>query len=101
MKEEIKDLSLSGAIMAAGVYARAFFGGKRYTITQLIALIVVGIAIIFILNETDISQVYKMSICLVYGLLSPNALNAIFKAGDKSENKVSDKISDKIDKFTD
>lgn len=100
MKEEIKDLSLSGAIMSAGVYARAFFGGKRYTIPQLIALVAVGVAIIFILNETNMAQVYKMSICLVYGLLSPNALNAVFKAGDKSEDKAADKLSDKIDKIT-
>ena len=100
MKEEIKDLSLSGAIMAAGVYARAFFGGRKYTIPQLIALIAVGVSIIFILNETSMAQVYKMSICLVYGLVSPNVLNAIFKAGDKSEDKAADKISDKIDKLT-
>lgn len=100
MKEEIRDIAVSSGIMSAGVYARAFFGGKRYTVKQLIALIVVGVAVILILNETEIAQVYKMSICLVYGLLSPNALNAIFKAGDKSEDKAADKISDKIDKLT-
>ena len=87
MKEEIRIYLLAGAIMSAGVYARAFFGGKRYTIPQLIALVAVGVAIIFILNETNMAQVYKMSICLVYGLLSPNALNAVFKAGTKAKTR--------------
>lgn len=100
MKDEIKDISVSGTIMAIGVYARAYFGGRKYTIAQLIALVGVGIAIVLILNETNIAQVYKMSICLVYGLVSPNALNAVFKAGDKSEDKAAEKISDKLDKLS-
>lgn len=99
MKEEIKDLSLSGALIGIGVYARAILGGRKYSAWQLIALVGVGIGIVFILNETSIAGVYQKTICLIYGLISPNLLSAIIKAANRSENKASEKISDKIDKY--
>jgi multisubunit Na+/H+ antiporter MnhG subunit len=100
MKEEIKDLSLSNGLIGVGVYARAILGGKKYSAWQLAALIGVGIGIVFILNETTIAGVYQKTICLVYGLVSPNLLNAIIKAANKSEDKTAEKLSDKIDKLT-
>lgn len=101
MKEEIKDLSLSGGLIGVGVYARAILGGKKYSVWQLVALVGVGIGIVFILNETNIAGVYQKTICLIYGLISPNLLSAVIKAANKSEDKAAEKISDKIDKLTD
>jgi len=98
MKEEIRQLIISVSLMATGVFARSKFdANNKYTIPQILALLGVGIAIILILNETNLSQVTKMSLTLVYGLVSPNILRAIIKAGNKSENKAADKISDKFD----
>jgi len=100
MKEELKDLAVSGGLVGIGVYARAKLGGKPYTWQQIVALVGVGIAIILILNETNFSQVTKMTACLLYGLISPNLLQAIFKGADKGEDKAAKNIEDKIDKFT-
>jgi len=101
MKEEIRQLIISISLMATGVFARSKFDAyNKYTIPQVLALLSVGIGLILILNETNLSQVTKMSLTLVYGLISPNVLRSIIKAGNKSENKAADKLSDKIDKFT-
>lgn len=100
MKEEIRDIAVSSGLIGIGVYARAILGGKKYSMWQLAALVGVGIGVVFILNETNIAGVYQKTICLVYGLVSPNLLNAIIKAANKSENKAADKISEKIDKLT-
>jgi len=102
MKEEIKELILSITLMATGVFARSKFDTEnKYTLLQIVALLGVGVAIILILNQTNLSKVTVMSITLLYGLLSPSVLRVIIKAGNKSENKAADKMSDKIDKFID
>jgi len=100
MKDEIKDIAVSGGLVAAGVYARVKLGGKLFTWPQVIALLVVGGAIILILRETNFSQVTKMITLLVYGLISPSLLEAIIKGSIKGEEKAAKNIEDKIDKFT-
>jgi len=100
MKEELKDLAVSGGLVGIGVYARAKLGGKPYTWQQIVALIGVGIAIILILNKTNFGEVTKMTACLIYGLISPNIIGAIIKGATKGEDKAAKNIEDKIDNLT-
>ena len=102
MKDELKDLIVSVSLMATGVFARSRFdNANKYTIAQILSLLGVGVGLILILNESNLNQVTKMSITLVYGLISPNVLRAIIRGANKSETKASDKISEKIDSVTD
>lgn len=101
MEDKIKDLLISLGIMTVGFYARLTFSKKSaFNWGQKLALFLVGTAIVLIVHKLNIQDIYKLSIVMVAGLLLPNIINTIIKAGEKSEDKASDNLSDKIDKFT-
>ncbi len=91
---------ISTSLVSLGTYARFLFGGKKYTLAQKIVLLLMGFAIVFILSLTEMDVIYQTSISLVAGLLLPNVVNTVIKAGEKSEEKASDNISNQVDKFT-
>ncbi len=101
MEDKLKDILVSIGLMVIGVYARVYFGGRKFSVGQVIALIGVGGALILILNKINIGDVYKMSITLFYGLASPNIISAVIKAAQRSEEKAAKKLQDYIDKKTD
>lgn len=100
MKDEAKDILISMGIMATGYFARLQFGKSKFSIAQKVALFLVGTAIVLIVHNINIQDIYKLSIVMVSGLLLPNIINAIIKAGDSSEDKAAKNLEDKIDKFT-
>ena len=101
MKDELKDLVVNFGIMISGVFARWKFDVEaKYTISQIAAIIGMGIALILIINETDWSKLKGMCVVCAYGLVAPSLFRTIIKALKKSEDKAADKISDKIDKLT-
>ena len=100
MEDKVKNIIVTVGLMIIGVYARIYMGNdKKFTFWQILALIAVGVGLIAILNKVNIADVYKMTVCLVYGLISPNIIHAIISAANRSEDKASKKLSDKIDKF--
>lgn len=101
MKENIPEWLYNTGLMTVGYYARVIFGGNHFTWKQLLALYGVGLAIVAIVNQTNISSVYKLSITLVSGIVLPNIIKVIIRSADKSEGKAVDNLSKKIDKFTD
>jgi drug/metabolite transporter (DMT)-like permease len=101
MKEEIKDLVVSSGLLTIGIYTRVLFGGRKYTWQQKLALLLFGLAIVLILNLTRLQPIYQTSISLVGGLLMPNIVLALIKAGNKSQDVVADKIADKIEDIID
>lgn len=89
-------------IMSAGYYARLQFSKKpAFNWRQKLALFLIGTAIVVIVHKLNIQDIYKLSIVMVSGLLLPNVVNAIIRAGEKSEDHAADNISKKIDKLTD
>jgi len=87
--------------MTVGFYARLAFSKKSaFNWGQKLALFLVGTAIVLIVHKLNIQDIYKLSIVMVAGLLLPNIINAIIKAGDSSEDKAAKNLEDKIDKFT-
>lgn len=91
----------NGGIMTVGYYARVIFGGKKFSIKQLIALFLVGIAGVAIMNEINIATVYKLSIMLVAGMSLPNIIQLVIKTAEKTEEPGSDSLSKKIKKYLD
>lgn len=97
MEDKVKNIIVTIGLMIIGVYARIYLGNdKRFSFWQILALIAVGVALVTILNKSSIADVYKMSLTLFYGLVSPNFIHMIIKIGEKSEEKAADKISKKI-----
>jgi len=101
MKDELKDLVVNFGLMISGVFARVKFDTEvKYTISQIIAIIGVGIAIMVLIDETELSKFRGMCVVFAYGLAAPSLLRAIIRGLKKSEDKAADKLSDKIDKLT-
>lgn len=89
-------------IMLTGFYARLQFQKRpSFNWGQKLALFLIGAGIVVIVNKLNIQSIYKLSIVMVAGLLLPNVVNAIIRAGEKSEDTAANNISKKIDKLTD
>lgn len=100
MKEELKELGVNSGLMIIGIYGRAVLGNKKYSWKQILALLLVGIGVVYVLHISGLKPIYQTSISLVAGLIMPNIISVIIKAANKSEDKTADKLSDKIDKLT-
>lgn len=101
MKEELKDIAITFGVMLTGFFARLQFGRAKLNVWQKLALLFCGTAIVLIVHKINMDDIYKLSIVMVAGLLLPNVINAVIKAGEKSEDKAADNISKQIDKLTD
>ena len=97
MKDELRDFIVNIGLINIGLYAKTYFGLKKYSKKQILAMVLFGIAIVYILHLSKIPALYQTSISLVAGLIMNNIITAIIKAGNKSEDKAADKISDKFD----
>jgi hypothetical protein len=99
MKEELKDFIVSLGLINIGIYARTFFGEKKYTKKQILAMVLVGCGEIYILNLSDLNKFYVALIALISGVVMPNIIKSLIKAANKSEDKAAEKMSNKIDKL--
>ena len=97
MKQELRELLNSTFLVAVGFYARVQFGRIKFNVKQLVALCLFGLGIVAIINELDIPEIYKLTIAIVSGVWLPNLVQALIKAGNKSEESAANKISKKID----
>lgn len=97
MKQEIRELLNSTFLVAVGFYARVQFGRVKFNIKQLLALFLFGLGIVAIINEFNMPQIYKLTIAIVSGVWLPNLVQALIKAGNKSEESAANKISKKVD----
>lgn len=97
MKDEIKELLINSGMMSAGIYVKLQFTKEKYKATQIIAFVIFGSMLVWIVHLTGIKPVYQSGICLVGGVWISNIAKALIKAGDKSEDKAADKISKKIE----
>jgi len=84
-------------LVAVGFYARVQFGRVKFNVKQLLALCLFGLGIVAIINELDIPEIYKLTIAIVSGVWLPNLVQALIKAGNKSEESAANKISKKVD----
>lgn len=97
MKQELRELLNSTFLVAVGFYARVQFGKVKFNVKQLLALCLFGLGIVAIINELDIPGIYKLTIAIVSGVWLPNFVQALIKAGNKSEESAAEKISKKVD----
>jgi hypothetical protein len=99
--EKWKALIASSGLMVIGVYARAIFGERKFTLKELVGMGLFGMGIVYLLSLTSMAPIYQSSLSMVGGILSREIISIIMKIGKKQEDRIANRINKKIDNMTD